>query len=75
MLQRRVAPYAPEDIWMDLQRAIRIPVSMRKTTAWVEDCLAAVGFSGGGMTICGQIYYLYGDLQPTIMTLTTNLTL
>lgn len=67
VLQRRVAPYAPEDIWMDLQRAIRyIRYHAEDYGLGGMDCLAAVGFSGGGMTICGQIYHLYGDLQPTI---------
>lgn len=66
VLQRRVAPYAPEDIWMDLQRAIRyIRYHAEDYGLGGMDCLAAVGFSGGGGTICGQIYNLYGEIQPT----------
>ena len=67
VLQRRVAPYAPEDIWMDLQRAIRyIRHNAEGYGIGGMNCLAAVGFSGGGMTICGQMGLLYGDIQPTI---------
>lgn len=66
VLQRRVAPYAAEDIWMDLQRAIRyIRHNAESYGLGGMDCVAAVGFSGGGMTICGQLYQLYGDIQPT----------
>lgn len=67
VLQRRVSPYAPQDIWMDLQRAIRyIRHNAEAYGLGGMNCLAATGFSGGGMTICGQIYQLYGDIQPTI---------
>ena len=67
VLQRRVAPYAAEDIWMDLQRAIRYIRHNAETLGLGGmNCMAAVGFSGGGMTICGEIYNLYGDIQPTI---------
>lgn len=67
VLQRRVAPYAPEDAWMDLQRAIRfIRYNAQSYGLGGMNCLAAVGFSGGARTLCGQIYQLYGDIQPTI---------
>ena len=67
VLQRRVAPYANEDIWMDLQRAIRyIRHNAEAYGLGGMNCLAAVGFSGGGLTICGALYYLYGDIQPTV---------
>ena len=66
VLQRRVAPYAAEDIWMDLQRAIRyIRYHAEDYGLGGMNCMAAVGFSGGGGTICGQIYNLYGEIQPT----------
>ncbi len=67
VLQRRVMPYANEDIWMDLQRAIRyIRFNAEAKGLGGMNCVAAVGFSGGGLTICGTMYNLYGDIQPTI---------
>ena len=67
LLQRRVAPYSNEDIFMDYQRAVRIV----KYHAALEnyggqDMFAALGWSGGGFTIMGAINYLYGDITPAI---------
>lgn len=67
VLQRRVAPYGQEDIWMDLQRAIRyLRYNAEKLELGGMDCMMATGFSGGSMTILGQVTFLYGDVQPTI---------
>lgn len=65
VLQRRVTPYSQEDIWMDMQRAVRYLryYGAEKGLGGLE-CIAAAGFSGGGSTILGQIAKCYGDLTP-----------
>ena len=67
VLQRRVEPYSPEDIWMDLQRSIRyLRYNADDLGLGGMDCIAASGFSGGSATILGQVAYLYGDTLPTV---------
>lgn len=67
VLQRRVAPYAPEDAWMDLQRAVRyLRYNADALGIGGTDCIMAAGFSGGGGTISGTVSNLYGAVQPTI---------
>ena len=67
VLQRRVAAYGYEDIWMDLQRAIRyLRYYGEEKGLGALDMIAACGFSGGGATVMGVVQYLYGDIQPTI---------
>lgn len=67
VLQRRVAPYSTEDIWMDMQRSIRY---VRHMTDQMQlggaDNICAAGFSGGSGTILGAIAKYYGDVSPTI---------
>lgn len=67
VLQRRVAPYAPEDAWMDLQRSVRyLRYYAEDLGLGGMDCIMAAGFSGGGGTVSGAIANLYGDILPTI---------
>ena len=67
VLQRRVAPYSEDDIWMDMQRSIRLVRSkIDELKLGGEDCIAASGFSGGSGTILGAIAKYYGDVQPVI---------
>ena len=67
VLQRRVAPYSQEDVWMDMQRCIRIVRDhIDSMELGGEDCLAAAGFSGGSATIIGTVQSLYGDITPVI---------
>lgn len=67
VLQRRVEPYSEEDIWMDMQRSIRLVRSkIDELNLGGEDCIAASGFSGGSGTILGTIAKYYGDVQPNI---------
>lgn len=66
VLQRRVAPYSSTEAYLDLQRGIRYLRSRIESDGLGGgDCIVAAGFSGGGMTIMGQINELYGDIQPT----------
>ncbi len=67
LLQRRVSPYSAEDIWMDMQRSVRFvkhEVEIRGLAG--SECIGAVGFSGGSMTILGSVTWYYGDIQPTV---------
>ncbi len=67
LLQRRVGPYANEDIFMDFQRAIRVVrYHAEKEGYGHTDMIAGLGWSGGGGTLMGAVNYLYGDVQPTI---------
>lgn len=67
LLQRRVEPYSTTDIHMDLQRAIRIVRYYGEQEGYGGmDMIAAAGFSGGGMTILGQINECYGTLTPQV---------
>lgn len=67
VLQRRVAPYSNTDAFLDLQRAIRyIRYHAEDLNLGGMDCIAATGFSGGGLTVMGAVEKLYGDVQPTI---------
>jgi len=66
LLQRRVAPYTPTNIYMDLQRAIRMVRYYAAQEGWGgQDLIAACGFSGGSGTILGTIRHCYGDRLPT----------
>lgn len=68
VLQRRVAPYLPEDSMMDLARSIRYLRAMgpEKGIGGL-DCIGAAGFSGGSSTILGQLALYYGDILPTAL--------
>lgn len=67
VLQRRVAPYSAEDVWMDMQRSIRYLRHYGEALGIGGlDNISAAGFSGGSATILGTIVNLYGDVQPTI---------
>ena len=66
LLQRRVAPYSVRDIWMDMQRSVRlVKYQVEKLGLGGSDCICAVGFSGGSATVLGAIAECYGDIQPT----------
>lgn len=67
LLQRRVQPYCAEDIWMDMQRAIRyVRYNGEALGLGAMDNIIAAGFSGGSGTVLGAMEYLYGDIQPTL---------
>ena len=67
LLQRRVEPYVPTDIYMDMQRAIRVVRYYAAQEGWGgQDMIAACGFSGGGATILGAVRNCYGDMLPTV---------
>ena len=66
ILQRRIRPYSDEDIFMDMQRAIRMVRYYAQKEGWGgQDMIAAMGWSGGARTVMGAVNYLYGDLNPT----------
>ena len=67
LLERRVQPYCAEDIWMDMQRAIRyVRYHGEALGLGGMDNIIAAGFSGGSATVLGAMEYLYGDIQPTV---------
>ena len=56
VLQRRVAPYAKEDIWLDMQRAVRYLRSQaQEFDLGGMDCVVGMGFSGGSGTVLGAV--------------------
>lgn len=66
VLQRRIRPYSDEDIFMDMQRAIRIVRYYAEKEGWGgQDMIADCGWSGGAVTVMGAVNYLYGELNPT----------
>jgi uncharacterized repeat protein (TIGR02543 family) len=66
VLQRRVAPYQPEDSALDLQRAIRyVRFNAEKLGIAKTENTAAVGFSGGGGTIMLMLSNLYHNDFPS----------
>lgn len=66
VLQRRIRPYSDEDIYMDMQRSIRMVRYYAEKEGWGgQDMIAAAGWSGGAATIMGAVNNLYGDLNPT----------
>lgn len=66
VLQRRIRPYSDEDIYMDMQRSIRMVRYYAELEGWGgQDMIAAAGWSGGAATIMGAVNNLYGDLNPT----------
>ncbi|MBQ9032359.1 MAG: hypothetical protein IJ106_13045 [Parasporobacterium sp.] len=72
LLQRRVAPFSQMDIFMDLQRAIRIVRYNAGQEGWGgQDMIAAAGFSGGGGTIMGTVFNCYGALTPADLGVST----
>ena len=65
ILQRRVQPYANIDCALDLQRSVRyLRYYAEEKGIGAIDNIAAVGFSGGGSTICQQLSVCYGDITP-----------
>ena len=65
VLQRRVAPYDTMDIFMDLQRSIRVVRHNIEAWGLGSDYMIINGYSGGGGTVMGVIQNLYGDIQPS----------
>lgn len=66
VLQRRIRPYSDEDIFMDMQRSIRMVRYYAQQEGWGgQDMIAAAGWSGGAATVMGAVNNLYGDLNPT----------
>jgi uncharacterized repeat protein (TIGR02543 family) len=66
VLQRRVAPYQPEDSALDLQRGIRyVRFNAEKLGIAKTENMAAVGFSGGGGTIMTMLSRLYATDSPS----------
>ena len=67
VLQRRVAPYAPLDSSLDLQRSVRyLRYKAKNLGIAKKDIILSVGFSGGGGTILGTVKNYYGDVLPTV---------
>ena len=65
VLQRRVNPYAAEDQWLDLGRAIRyIRYNAEEKGIGNTDVMIACGFSAGGMNIMSAIAKQYGHVTP-----------
>lgn len=68
LLQRRVAPYGTNDIFADLQRALRyIRYHQDELKLGATDHFVAVGWSGGAATVLGTVAMYYGDVQPNIL--------
>ena len=67
VLQRRVAPYSMQDVWMDVQRSVRYIRHRGAAEGFGGmDTICCLGFSGGSRSMLGAIVNLYGDIQPTI---------
>lgn len=66
VLQRRVAPYCREDIWMDLQRSIRYVRHNQEALGLGSDYMIINGYSGGSRTVMSVVQFMYGDIQPTV---------
>lgn len=65
VLQRRVNPYAAEDQWLDLGRAIRyIRHYADEKGIGNADTIITCGFSAGGMNIMSAIAKQYGHVTP-----------
>ena len=65
VLQRRVNPYAAEDQWLDLGRAIRyIRYYAEEKGIGKADTIITCGFSAGGMNIMSAIAKQYGNVTP-----------
>ena len=66
VLQRRLQPWAKEDCFIDLQRAVRYLkyYAAEKGIGAIEN-IATAGFSGGGGTIIGQLEEFYSHELPT----------
>lgn len=65
VLQRRVNPYAAEDQWLDLGRAIRyIRHYAEEKGIGNADTIITCGFSAGGMNIMSAIAKQYGHVTP-----------
>lgn len=65
VLQRRVKPYAVEDQWLDLGRAIRyIRYYATQKDIAKTDIMITCGFSAGGMNIMSVIAKQYGHVTP-----------
>ena len=65
VLQRRVNPYAVEDQWLDLGRAIRyIRYYAEEKGVAKTDVMITCGFSAGGANIMTAIAKQYGHVTP-----------
>lgn len=68
VLQRRVNPYAAEDQWLDLARAIRYIRHYADEKGIAKaDTIITVGFSAGGMNIMSAIAKQYGHVTPDVV--------
>lgn len=68
VLQRRVAPFTPDDAQMDLQRSVRyLRYNAEKLGIGATDKIAAIGFSGGSRTVSSAVNKYYGDVQPNVL--------
>ena len=66
VLQRRIRPYSDQDIFMDMQRAIRFVRYYAAQEGWGgQGMIAACGWSGGAATVMGAVNNLFGDRNPT----------
>ena len=68
LLQRRVAPYSKEDVFMDYNRYVKVVKNyVMEHDLGGQDMYAALGWSGGGGTIMGgSVNYLYGYLNASV---------
>lgn len=65
VLQRRIEPFSRTDAHLDLQRSVRyLRYHAEELGIAKTENMAAVGFSGGGMTITGTILDHYGEVSP-----------
>ena len=65
VLQRRVAPYRMEDIWLDMQRSVRYLRFFGESYGLGGlDKIVGMGFSGGSGTVLGAVQFCYGDITP-----------
>lgn len=66
VLQRRVEPYSEKDVWLDMQRAVRLVKYY--SDQWgidLENSLLAVsGYSGSGGNIRTMLEKFYGSITP-----------
>ncbi len=64
VLQRRVFPYQKEDIWMDMQRAVRyLRYYAEEKGLGGSDRIIGMGFSGGSGTVLGAVQFCYGNTR------------
>ena len=68
LLQRRVAPYGRNDIYIDFQRSLRyVRYHQDEWGLGRTDVMVGMGWSGGAATLLGEVALYYGDIQPTVI--------